>query len=101
MDHTSTTGVTRSSPTTAARSCPTNHCATWLIKPHGSAMSTVVVTFVPDGNGRHLLSEAFDGTAQAIYLPELDDAARADALRNASAVLARTTRELRQGEIAL
>ena len=31
----------------------------------------------------------------------LDDAARADALRNADAVLARTTRELRQGEIAL
>ncbi len=64
-------------------------------------MSTVVVTFVPDGAGRHIVSEALDGAAEAIYLPELDDAARADALRNADAVLARTTRELRQGEIAL
>ncbi len=64
-------------------------------------MSTVVVTFVPDGAGRHIVSEALDGAAEAIYLPELDDAARADALRSADAVLARTTRELRQGEIAL
>jgi phosphoglycerate dehydrogenase-like enzyme len=64
-------------------------------------MSTVVVTFVPEGNGRHILSEALDGAAEPIYLPELDDAARADALRNADAVLARTTGELRQGEIAL
>ena len=64
-------------------------------------MSTVVVTFVPDGAGRHIVSEALDGAAEAIYLPELDDAARAEALRNADAVLARTTRELRQGEIAL
>ena len=36
-------------------------------------MSTVVVTFVPDGAGRHILSEALDGAAEAIYLPELDD----------------------------
>src|ERR1700749_3090415 len=64
-------------------------------------MSTVVVTFVPDGAGRHIVSEALDGAAEAIYLPELDDAARAEALREADAVLARTTRELRQGEIAL
>jgi phosphoglycerate dehydrogenase-like enzyme len=64
-------------------------------------MSTLVVTFVPEGAGRHIVSEALDGAAEPIYLPELDDAARADALRNADAVLARTTRELRQGEIAL
>jgi phosphoglycerate dehydrogenase-like enzyme len=64
-------------------------------------MSTVVLTFVPDGAGRHIVSEALDGAAEPIYLPELDDAARAGALRNADAVLARTTRELRPGEIAL
>ena len=38
---------------------------------------------------------------RSIYLADLDDAGRADALRKADAVLARTTRELRQGEIAL
>ena len=64
-------------------------------------MSTVVLTFVPEGAGRHIVSEALDGAAEPIYLPELDDAARAAALRNADAVLARSTRELRQGEIAL
>ncbi len=48
-----------------------------------------------------IVSEALEGAADAVYLPDLDDAARADALRNADAVLARTTRELRPGEIAL
>ena len=38
---------------------------------------------------------------RSIYLTDLDDAGRAEALRKADAVLARTTRELRQGEIAL
>src|SRR5271169_16207 len=64
-------------------------------------MSTLVVVYELEGNGRKIVSDALDGAAEAIYLPELDDAARADALRNADAVLARTTRELRQGEIAL
>ena len=64
-------------------------------------MSTLVVVYELEGNGRKIVSDALDGAAEAIYLPDLDDAARADALRNADAVLARTTRELRQGEIAL
>jgi phosphoglycerate dehydrogenase-like enzyme len=64
-------------------------------------MSTLVVVYELEGNGRTVVSDALDGAADAIYLPDLDDAGRADALREADAVLARTTRELRQGEIAL
>jgi phosphoglycerate dehydrogenase-like enzyme len=64
-------------------------------------MSTVVITWELDGNLRQVVDAALDGAAKPIYLPGLDDAARADALRNADAVLARTTRELRPGEIAL
>ena len=64
-------------------------------------MSTLVVVYELEGNGRTIVGDALDGAAEAIYLPDLDDAGRADALREADAVLARTTRELRQGEIAL
>ncbi len=64
-------------------------------------MRTVIVVYDVDARGRAVIADALDGAAEAIYLPDLDDAARADALRNADAVLARTTRELRQGEIAL
>src|SRR5262245_20247875 len=48
-----------------------------------------------------MVEEALGGAAKVIYLTDLDDAGRADALGDADAVLARTTRELRQGEIAL
>jgi len=64
-------------------------------------MSTVVVVYELEGNGRRIVSEALGDAAQAVHLPDLDDAGRAEALRNADAVLARTTRELRPGEIAL
>jgi phosphoglycerate dehydrogenase-like enzyme len=64
-------------------------------------MGTLVVVYELEGNGRNIVNEALGGAAEAIYLPDLDDAGRADALRNADAVLARTTRELRPGEIAL
>jgi phosphoglycerate dehydrogenase-like enzyme len=64
-------------------------------------MNTLVVLYELEANGRQIVSNALDGAAEAIYLPDLDDAGRADALREADAVLARTTRELRQGEIAL
>ncbi len=64
-------------------------------------MDTLVVAYELEGNGRKIVGDALDGAADAIYLPDLDDAARAQALRNADAVLARTTRELRDGEIAL
>ena len=64
-------------------------------------MHTLAVAYELEGNGRQIVNDALGGAAQAIYLTDLDDAARADALRKADAVLARTTRELRQGEIAL
>jgi phosphoglycerate dehydrogenase-like enzyme len=64
-------------------------------------MSTLVVVYELEGNGRQIVSDALEGAAEVVCLPDLDDAGRADALRNADAVLARTTRELRQGEIAL
>jgi phosphoglycerate dehydrogenase-like enzyme len=47
------------------------------------------------------VADAMAGAADIVYLADLDDAGRAGALRKADAVLARTTRELRQGEIAL
>src|SRR4051812_28168283 len=64
-------------------------------------MSTLVVVYDPETNGRRIIADALAGAAEAIYLTDLDDAGRAEALRKADALLARTTRELRQGEIAL
>jgi phosphoglycerate dehydrogenase-like enzyme len=64
-------------------------------------MSRVVVAYELEGNGRRIVGDALAGAAEAIYLSDFDDAGRADALRHADAVLARTTRELRPGEIAL
>jgi len=64
-------------------------------------MSTLVVVYELEANGRQIVSDALGRAAEAIYLVDLDDAGRADALRKADALLARTTRELRQGEIAL
>ena len=64
-------------------------------------MSTLVVVYDLEPGGRRVVQDALGDAAEAIDLTDLDDAARADALRNADAVLARTTRELRQGEIAL
>jgi len=64
-------------------------------------MSTLVVAYELEPNGRKIVGDALGGAADVVYLPDLDDTARADVLRGADAVLARTTRELRQGEIAL
>ncbi len=64
-------------------------------------MSTLVVAYELEGNGRDIVADALGGAAEAIYLPGLDDAARSEALCKADAMLARTTRELRPGEIAL
>jgi glycerate dehydrogenase len=64
-------------------------------------MSTLVVIYELEGGGRQIVADAMAGAADVVYLADLDDAGRAGALRKADAVLARTTRELRQGEIAL
>ena len=64
-------------------------------------MNTLVVVYELAADDRRVVSDALDGAAEVVYLTDLDDPGRADALRNASAVLARTTKELRQGEISL
>lgn len=64
-------------------------------------MSSIAITYDMDERGRGLVAQELAGAAQAIFLTDLDDAARGDALRHADAVLARSTRELRAGELAL
>lgn len=64
-------------------------------------MPTLAIVYDLDAESRAIVDVALDGAAEAIFLPDLDDACRADTLRRADVVLARTTRELRPGEIAL
>ena len=61
----------------------------------------VVVTYAMEARGRSVVADELAGIAQAVWLPDLDNTERAAALRGADAVLARTTRELHPGEIAL
>jgi len=63
-------------------------------------MSTLVVTYNLEVNGRKIVADALGGAAEAVYQPDLDDAGRAEAVRKADAVR-RVPRELRRGEIAL
>src|SRR5579871_3039821 len=106
------TGAIRFWLTTAVPSSTASRCATWWTKPRGFSatcncaegrlrMSTVVIVYELEGGGRDIVRDALDGVAEVIYLPDLDAAGRTEALRKADAVLARTTRELCQGEIAL
>jgi phosphoglycerate dehydrogenase-like enzyme len=64
--------------------------------------TTVAVTFrVRDGD-RALFAAALGNIAEAVYLTDLDNVGRAQALREASAVLAHDTgRDLRAGEASL
>ena len=64
-------------------------------------MPTLAIVYDLDAASRAIVADALDGAAAPVYLPDLDDAGRADTLRRADAVLARTTRELRPGEIEL
>jgi glycerate dehydrogenase len=64
-------------------------------------MRSLVVLYGLNAAQRKIVSDALEGAAKAVYLSDLDDAERAEALRTADAVLAHSTRELRQGEIAL
>lgn len=59
----------------------------------------LVVTFDPGEAGRAVVAEELGASAEAIYLPDLDDPARGKALAGAAVLLARNTaRELRPGE---
>lgn len=64
---------------------------------------TLVVTFPQDEKGRPYIADALAGTAEVVYLADLDDdQARAAALRHATVLLARNTaKELRPHEPAL
>ncbi len=66
-------------------------------------IDTLVVTFPQDAKGRPYIADALQGTADVVYLADLDDdQARAAALRNATVLLARNTaKELRPHEPAL
>lgn len=65
-------------------------------------MNTLVITYDLDPRGRAVVTEAIGDLAQPVWLADLDDQARASALRNATALLARNTgRELRPHEPAL
>ncbi len=67
----------------------------------GLPAHSLVVTFRLDDNSRAIIAAALGGAADAVYLADLDDAGRAAALRNATVVIARSTKELRPGEGAL
>ena len=63
---------------------------------------SLVITFDLEPKGRAVVADALAGAADAIYLTDLDDQARAAALRAATVLLARNTaKELRPHEPAL
>ena len=62
----------------------------------------LVVTFELSARRKTLLADTLAGAAPVVYLTELDDTARAEALRNAGVLLTfNTAKELRPGEAAL
>jgi phosphoglycerate dehydrogenase-like enzyme len=64
--------------------------------------ATLAVTFKIRDRERAVLADALRGIAEPIYLTDLDENDRAQALRRASAILAHDTgRDLRPGEAAL
>src|SRR5260221_2071050 len=66
------------------------------------AAGPLVVTYQLTERSRAIVAEELGGAAEAIYLPELPEDRRAEALAGAGAVLANdTSSELRPGEAAL
>jgi phosphoglycerate dehydrogenase-like enzyme len=65
------------------------------------AAGPLVVAFALKDAQRTIVTEALAGAGEVICLPELDDAARAAALRDAGAVLVWNTKELKPHELAL
>jgi phosphoglycerate dehydrogenase-like enzyme len=62
----------------------------------------LVVTFEVSEERKAIINNALAGASDVVYLTELDDAARADALRNAGVLLTfNTSKELRSGEVKL
>jgi hypothetical protein len=66
------------------------------------AAGPLVVTYQLTERSKAILAEELGGVAEAIYLPELPEERRAEALAHAGAVLANdTSTELRPGEAPL
>src|ERR1700724_2409542 len=62
----------------------------------------LVVAFELSEKRKAIVADALAGASAVVYLTELDDAARAEALRNTGALLTfNTSKELRSGEAAL
>jgi hypothetical protein len=62
----------------------------------------LVVTFEVREERKAIINNALAGASDVVYITELDDAARADALRNAGVLLTfNTSKELRSGEVKL
>jgi len=62
---------------------------------------TVAITFILRPRERAVVADALGSAAKPAYLADLDDAARAETLRTATAILAHdTSRDLRPGEAA-
>jgi phosphoglycerate dehydrogenase-like enzyme len=61
--------------------------------------ATLLVTFNVRAPERTVIADAINGAARVVYLADLDETARIDALQDASAILARNTdRDLRDDE---
>ena len=62
----------------------------------------LVVAFDLSEKRKAIVADALAGASAVVYLTELDEAARAEALRNTGALLTfNTSKELRSGEAAL
>jgi hypothetical protein len=62
----------------------------------------LVVTFELSAKRKAIVTDALAGASAVVYLTELDEAARAEALRNTGVLLTfNTSKELRSGEAAL
>src|SRR5260370_37709990 len=62
----------------------------------------LVITFELSEKRKAIVADALSGASTVVYLTELDEAARAEALRNAGALLTfNTAKELRSGEAEL
>ena len=73
-----------------------------ILRVHGAEPTPLVVTFELSEKRKAIVADALAGVSAVVYLTELDEAARAEALRNTGALLTfNTSKELRSGEAEL
>jgi hypothetical protein len=69
---------------------------------HGAEPTTARRRLRAERERKAIVADALAGASAVVYLTELDEAARAEALRNTGALLTfNTSKELRSGEAAL